>query len=788
MGGVLGAVFSGRPQSAGPAVRVTAEGTIFYAPPDGRANLVRFRVTGVEAPAARLRVYDAGNRLLGTAGLLRTSAGELYGELWLRLVGRSPVVSELEAPGLRGVHRTAHTVSPGPRWTVYWIPVADAESLLRRLDQEPPLVRLTAAALYRRASLLAVPDVATWTPSVDHLDALEPGRALAELAARYGISAGRLAVTPDSDVPTAPLVRVLVGAGMRVVAVPRGGARQIEWWEAGGNARILAVPVETGGSAAPNLLEPPGAFQHRIESWLAAQPPGLLRSAERGQPPEGLAFTVDRDTVDRPLDALQALAAWRRRFAYPRILAATGGDVERLVAHLARVAPGARPAGPDTRLTPPTPAELLRVAEQREVRRRAGAVVWTGALTGVAAPTEAPLEALAAGVRSGFPGFVVYNPAPYLRTDVVAVEGAHPRVVTDIPPLGYAAIVDIGDGRAEPGATPHDESGAGGVLQLDTAQVRMALDGGSGAVASLISAAEEIQWVRPDSDGLNAIPGAILERVQTQLLPGVGQRVIAWRWARASGVVRTVVTLYDALPWVDIENEAMEAGDAVVEYLFPFALLGPEVRWDDATGVNSAPIPIERAAHLRWVALADRERSVFFRALDAPYFSVDPTGTLVSVAHRGRSRYRIAGAGRPATMSDAARFGWSAEPLLVARHGANPHGPLPRFGSFLHVAEPGAAIVGVQRAPGGAVVLVQELLGESRVVTLVPGLLGFADARRVDYAGRHVADRDVRTVAGRAEIPVGAFEIAAVELSRLAPYEVADQSRGEPFPSRCGER
>src|SRR5437879_8311218 len=67
----------GRTRSALPAPPVVIEAvpTVLYQQPDGRNNLVRITVTGLEAPAARARVTDRRGRLVGTAGILPTRGG-----------------------------------------------------------------------------------------------------------------------------------------------------------------------------------------------------------------------------------------------------------------------------------------------------------------------------------------------------------------------------------------------------------------------------------------------------------------------------------------------------------------------------------------------------------------------------------------------------------------------------------------------------------------------------------------------------------------------------------------
>ncbi|HYU91025.1 MAG TPA: hypothetical protein VE966_11310, partial [Gemmatimonadales bacterium] len=73
-----------RPLRAAPPIVIDATPTALYQQPDGRNNLVRVAVMGLDAPAARARVTDTRGTLVGTAGLLATGAS-LVGELWVPL-------------------------------------------------------------------------------------------------------------------------------------------------------------------------------------------------------------------------------------------------------------------------------------------------------------------------------------------------------------------------------------------------------------------------------------------------------------------------------------------------------------------------------------------------------------------------------------------------------------------------------------------------------------------------------------------------------------------------------
>src|SRR5690348_11828415 len=73
-----------RARGAARSVGIEATPTALYQQPDGRNNLVRIAVTGLDSPAARARVTDRRGILIGTAGLLPDGAS-LAGEVWIPL-------------------------------------------------------------------------------------------------------------------------------------------------------------------------------------------------------------------------------------------------------------------------------------------------------------------------------------------------------------------------------------------------------------------------------------------------------------------------------------------------------------------------------------------------------------------------------------------------------------------------------------------------------------------------------------------------------------------------------
>src|SRR5207302_5363767 len=87
----------------GPILRAIP--TVLYRQPDGRSNLVRVAVTGLDAPAARARVTDRRGTLVGTAGLLPEAGGGLAGEVWLPLSGSAQYQIDLEVGKQRVVRQ-----------------------------------------------------------------------------------------------------------------------------------------------------------------------------------------------------------------------------------------------------------------------------------------------------------------------------------------------------------------------------------------------------------------------------------------------------------------------------------------------------------------------------------------------------------------------------------------------------------------------------------------------------------------------------------------------------------
>src|SRR5437867_11199658 len=125
-----------RPLGAVPPIVIDATPTALYQQPDGRNNLVRVAVMGVDAPAARARVTDRRGTLVGTAGLLPTGAS-LAGELWVPLSRAVGAEFQIDVElGKQRVGRRRVRLAPPRRWTLYWIASSHTDVGLTALQEE----------------------------------------------------------------------------------------------------------------------------------------------------------------------------------------------------------------------------------------------------------------------------------------------------------------------------------------------------------------------------------------------------------------------------------------------------------------------------------------------------------------------------------------------------------------------------------------------------------------------------------------------------------------------------
>jgi hypothetical protein len=300
---------------------------------------------------------------------------------------------------------------------------------------------------------------------------------------------------------------------------------------------------------------------------------------------------------------------------------------------------------------------------------------------------------------------------------------------------------------------------------VQTLLFRLRIDAQTGAASSLVSRTDGLEWAR-EATGLNAVTGARLETVTREAFPGVGARISATRRI-PGGALRSTLTIYDRLPWVDVLNVVELSDDAPVAYRFGIAMDPAGVRWEIPGGVNRGTPPCD-CTHLRWLSLVGSGgRGAVLGALEAATAQVDHDGVITSYGPAGASRYRIGvhPAGAFARPDDPWRLGWLMEPCVTAFVPGTGGATLPSFGRLLVVDQSGIALVGMQPAGdgNGVIVYLQELSGQRRSVTLGGGIIGFADARRVDLLERDLG-APAMVMRNGVGIVMPAYGIAALRL------------------------
>ncbi len=442
-------------------------------------------------------------------------------------------------------------------------------------------------------------------------------------------------------------------------------------------------------------------------------------------------------------------------------------------------------------------------------------------------------------------GRIVFNAANWQRSDVVVVPGAAGKRLTssdhelpavdlpdgsalvlfrEVPPLGYLTLSET-DGPARP---PVDEgpatSGAAGGFAV-------ALDPATGAIRSLTgpdgkervrtsswAGLNQLVYARggertalwTDGDRRTLSTPAELTLAQAELLsarreklPGIGVRLVAQRRLTGFPSVTSTVTLYDDLPWVDVENRLTKTATLEKEALyvaFPFAFTQPTVELEVPLGRMTVEKDQQPGSgrdwycHTHWVWLHEGAEGgaggggggggVLWSGPDTPLVTfndlvrgvwrrqIQPDGTLLAYAMNNywhtnyaasqggdftqRFRFSLLAPGG-ADPAEPVRRGWAAcEPLYVSAPFTNAgRGPLIGRDAALFVADKGTLVVSAKPADDGEGVVVKllDIAGTARSVGIWPAAYGFQQARRVDLAERN----------GDA-IPVGADHRASVDL------------------------
>src|SRR6266849_5496854 len=440
-------------------------------------------------------------------------------------------------------------------------------------------------------------------------------------------------------------------------------------------------------------------------------------------------------------------------------------------------------------------------------------------------------------------GRLVFNAGTWERTDVVRVPGGAAKSLTndgrelasvdlengdalvlfrEVPPLGYLALTEA-DREARPPAADGEalDAKAGGfTVQLDQA---------SGAIRSLTGPDGKERVKRSDWSGLNQLVyarggehsalwtsgdrdelknAAQIELTQTKLvrarrerLPGIGVRLVVERALEGFPAITSTITLYDELPWVDIENRIVKTPTLAKEALyiaFPFAFLKPTVDVEVPLGRMTVDRDQQPGScrdwfcHTHWVWLHEGNDGVLWSGPDTPLFTLNdlfrgawrrtivPDGTLFAYAMNNywHTNYAASQGGAvtfrfrlslvaPGDAAEPVRRGWAAcEPLYVSPAYTNETpGPLIAKDRALFYADKGVMIVGAKPADDGEGVIVKvlDVAGQARSVGVWPAAYPFKLARRTSLVEQN-GDTIPVGGDGRASVDLAAWGVAAVRL------------------------
>jgi len=426
---------------------------------------------------------------------------------------------------------------------------------------------------------------------------------------------------------------------------------------------------------------------------------------------------------------------------------------------------------------------------------------------------------------------IVFNASTWSRSDVAIVpagagkrftapngdlpavdmpDGSALVVARDVPGLGYLRLTEA----ERPPAPPANE---GETLEATAGGFRVALDPESGAIRSLMGpdgkervnpkrwgglnrllyvsgGANSGLWTDPAGTDLAKAPDLTitpskLASARRLRLPGIGVRLIATHTLAGFPGLTSTVTLYDELPWIDIETHLAKTPTREKEALyiaFPFALTKPAVEVEVPLGRMTVEKDQQPGScrdwycHTHWVWLREAGSGVVWSGPDTPLFTLgdvcrgtwrrktEPDGTLFAyvmnnywsknfAADQGgeyRCRFRISllALGEVDVAEPVRRGSAAADPLRVSAAFSNATpGPLISKDSALKLTDAGALVVAAKRADDGdgAIVKLLDVMGTARSVSLWPAAYAFTQARRTDLVERNsdtlpvAADRHV---------------------------------------------
>src|SRR5438874_4568954 len=440
-------------------------------------------------------------------------------------------------------------------------------------------------------------------------------------------------------------------------------------------------------------------------------------------------------------------------------------------------------------------------------------------------------------------GRLVFNAGAWERTDVVRVPGGAGKSLSndgrelpsvdlengdalvlfrEVPPLGYLALSEADRDARPPAADGEtlDAKAGGFTLQLDQA---------SGAIRSLTGpdGKERVKpsdwsglhqlvyarggehsalWTTGDRSDLKNPPQleltqAKLVRARRERLPGIGVRVVVERALDGFPAITSTITLYDELPWLDIENRIVKTATLTKEALyfaFPFVFTKPTVEVEVPLGRMTVERDQQPGScrdwycHTHWVWLYEGNDGVLWSGPDTPLFTLNdlfrgawrrtivPDGTLFAYAMNNywHTNYAASQGGpvtfrfrlslvAPGDADEPVRRGWAAcEPLHVSPSYAHElPGPLIAKDRALFYADKGVMIVGAKPADDGEGIIVKllDVAGQARSVGVWPAAYSFKLARRTSLVEQN-GDAIPVGSDGRTSVDVAAWGVAAARL------------------------
>jgi len=454
------------------------------------------------------------------------------------------------------------------------------------------------------------------------------------------------------------------------------------------------------------------------------------------------------------------------------------------------------------------------------------------------------LTRLGRATRAGR-GRLVFNAGTWERSDVARIPGGAGKSFThegrefpsvdledgdalvlfrEVPPVGYLAMTEA-DREAR------TATGDGDALDATAGGFSVRIDPASGAIRSF-SGPDGKERVRPSEwSGLNqlvyarggehsalwtsgdrndlknppqlSITQAKLGKCRRERLPGIGVRLVVDRSLDGFPSITSTVTLYDELPWIDIQNRIVKLPTLSKEALylaFPFSFTNPTVELEVPLGRMTVDRDQQPGScrdwycHTHWVWLREGADGVLWSAPDTPLFtlndlvrgawrrSIVPDGTLFAYAMNNywHTNYAASqGGGGPVTfrfrlsllapgdLTEPARRGWAAcDPLYVSPSYTNDTpGPLIAKDRALFYADKSVMIVGAKRADDGEGVIVKllDVAGQARAVGVWPAAYAFKLARRANLVEQNGEAIPV-TSDGRASLDLAAWGVAAARL------------------------